>query len=571
MAATNISLNPAGWAYTNANNPNTNYANQSPLLVYGYASEFGECRTVLQFNISSEVSVGKINSAVLNLGIRTATATGAASDGKLYYSSAFAYGYIYNSVTHNNYSSLITQGVRTLKTNVLYSSSSFISNQFEITSAVTNNINDGVLTIIIEGYGAWPLQVDTSSISLIINYEKPAEVEPVTPTIIAPNGNYENRQNPINFEWIFKSLTQATQASATLEYRKGTSGSYTTINVYSGNNYYTMPANTLDTGIYEWRIKTTDTDGKTSDYAYSSFTVIDRPAVPLITNIDNKCISKITWSSAEQNAFEIEIYKGNNLEYSKKISGPENNYKPNMFFANTTYTIRVRVCNMYGLWSEWGSKIHTFTFTNPPRPVITVTTSNTDIIIKSNTVGSILYKSDDNINFIPIYKFDDSKTYIDYFVASNKVYRYFVRNYADGYTDSEKQVAQVKIKGIILQNDEFRVNAVNSSEPYMPFDENLSVNKTINYYTGRVFGVLESGEHQTRTITREILVDELQYHTLNQLYLSATPSVYRDNKANLFRCDIDKLYFKNAVLDTKYSISVTVNQIDYIEEINIYD
>lgn len=571
MATTNVSLNPVGWSYTNANIPNTNYANQSPLKAYGNLSEFGECRTVLQFDVSSEISTSKINSAVLNLGIRIATGAGTGSDGKLYYSSAFTYGYIYNSITHNNYSSMITQGVRTLKSNVSFSSSSFVSNQFEVTSAVANNINDGVLTLIIEGYAAWPLQVDPSSISLIINYEKPAEVEPVIPTMIAPNGTYENKQNPINFEWIYRSQTQAIQASATLEYRRGTSGSYTAINVYSSNNYYTMPANTLDTGIYEWRLKTTDSDGKTSDYAYSSFTVIDRPSVPIITNIDNKCISTIKWSSAEQIAFEIEIYKGDNLEYSKEISGSENNYKPNMFFANTTYTIRVRVCNMFGLWSEWGSKIFSFTFVNPTKPSIVVSPQNADIIIRTDTEGAILYKSSDNINFTPIYKFTDTKEYRDYNIADDKKYIYFVRKYDAGYADSDNQVAQVSINGIILQNDDFCVNAVKSNDTYMNFTESLSVDKVINYYTGRVFGVLESGEHQDRTITRDILVDESQYETLKQLYLSAIPITYRDNKGNLFRCDLGKPSFKNAVLNTKYSISVTVNQIDYLEEINIYD
>ncbi len=332
-----------------------------------------------------------------------------------------------------------------------------------------------------------------------------------------------------------------------------------------------MPANTLNTGMYEWRLKTTDTDGKTSDYAYSSFTVIDRPSVPIITNIDNKCISTITWSSADQNAFEIEIYKGNNLEYDNKISGSENNYKPNMFFANTTYTIRIRVCNIYGLWSEWGSKIFTFTFVNPTKPSIIVSPQNSDIIIRTNTEGSILYKSDDGINFIPVYKFTDSKEYRDYNIADDKKYKYFVRKYDAGYADSDKQVAQVSINGIILQNDDFCVNAVKSSDIYMNFTESLSIDKVINYYTGRVFGVLESGEHQDRTITRDILVDESQYDILKQLYLSAIPITYRDDKGNLFRCDLDKPSFKNAILNTKYSISVTVNQIDYIEEISIYD
>lgn len=571
MATTNVSLNPVGWTYTNANIPNTNYANQSPLKAYGSLSDLGECRTILQFDVNSEIGASKINSAVLNLGIKIATGGGIGSDGKLFYSSAFTYGYIYNEVTHNNYSGMLTQGVRTAYTTLSFSSSSFIPNQIDVTSAVANNINDGVLTLVIEGYGAWPLQVDPSSISIVINYEKAAEVDPVVPAIISPNGTYENRSNQIKFEWIYKSQTQAIQASATLEYRKGTSGNYTTINVYSSDNYYTMSANSLNVGIYEWRVRTTDTDGKTSDYAYSAFTVIDRPSVPIITNIENKCISTTIWSSADQVAFEFEVYKDNTLVFSKRVSSSANNYKPNMFFANSTYTIKVRVCNLYGLWSEWGTKIYTFSFSNPPKPCIALATNNTDIIIKSNVVGSILYKSSDNINFIPVYKFDDSMTYIDYNVASDKMYRYFVRSYVDGYSDSDKQIVQVKINGFVLQNDAGYVNVLLSSESFMPYSNTISIDKSINYYSGRNFGVVEFGEHQTRSITRECIVNPQQYDALKDIYLSYKPAIYRDDRGNLFACVVENIPSKNAVLNQKYSVSVTVSQIDYEEEISIYD
>lgn len=572
MATTNISLNPFGWTYTNANTPNTNYANQSPLLAYGNLSDFGECKTILQFDVNSEVSASKINSAVLNLGIRIATGAGNGSDGKLYYSSAFTYGYIYNSVTHNNYSSMITQGVRTLKSIVSFSSSSFISNQFDVTSAVANNINDGVLTLVIEGYNAWPLQVDPNSISLVLNYEKPAEVEPVSPLITAPNGTYENRQNPIKFEWIYKSQTQATQASATLEYRKGTTGNYTTINVYNSNNYYTMPANTLNTGLYEWRVKTTDSDGKTSEYSTGSFTVIDKPSIPIITSVDNKCISTITWSSADQVAFEMEVYKDNVLEYNKKVSSSDNNHKPNIFFANTTYSIRLRVCNVYGMWSEWGNKIFTFTFKNPSKPTILVTQSNTDIIIKSDTVSSILYKSnDDGISYKPIFKFDDNKEFKDYKVSSNKIYKYFVRKYEDGYADSKIQIAQVDIKGIVLQNDVDAVKSELSKDTYMPYSESIYAEKSLNYYVGREYYVTEFGEHKGRTLTRKFLLTQDEYDKLKRLYKSFVTLTYRDELENMFSCVLESLQSENAILNTMLDVTVTIIQVDDSEEISIYD
>lgn len=573
MAATNISLTPLESAYTFSGEANSTHLNPSNLYIGGF-SLYGSSKTVLQFYVDNAVSKSKINQVTLNIAIKhwwhpdQTPAGDLSSKPALYYSSALTNGVICNALTHVNFNNLVTQGTNE-KINVSAGYLTPRSNSIDITSIVANNINNNILTIVLDGmYGVQPMMASLNSISLLINYE---EVEPVAPLVIAPNGTYENRSNDIKFEWIYKSQTEATQASASLEYRRGTSGVFTSINVYSSNNYYVLGANVLSEGVYEWRIKTVDTDGKTSGYAYGSFSVIDRPSIPIITNIENKCISTIEWSSSDQIAFEVEVYKGDTLEFSKKVSSSANNYKPNMFFSNTTYTIKLRVCNIYSLWSEWGAKIYTFNFTNPTKPQITITTNNTDILIKTNTVGSILYKSDNNINFKPIYKFDESKSYIDFNVASDKVYRYFIRNFETGYTDSDKGQAQVKINGFILQNEDGCVNALSSSEAFMPYNENLGIEKATNYYNGRTFGVSEYGEHQTRTITRDCNITAQQYDVLKDIYLSAKPIIYRDNRGNLFACDMDNIPIKNAVLNMKYSVSITVNQIDYREEINIYD
>lgn len=575
MGSNNISLTPNGWAHTNSWYPTTNYSLSNPIEISGASNSLhGESKVILQFDIPSSISGSKINSAVLNFDMQALwdssqiPQTDHTISTAVYYSSAITSGYVFSTVTHNNYSSLITQGTKT-KIKVLSGEQHFYSNQIDITSVVANNIKNGILTIILEGViGQQQQKINPNSISLGLVYE---EVEAVTPLVVAPNGTYENRSNNIKFEWIYKSQTEATQASATLEYRKGSSGSYTAVNVYNSNNYYTIPANTLTAGVCEWRVKTTDTDGKTSDYAYGSFTVIDRPSVPIVTNIENKCISTITWSSAEQIAYEFEAYKGDELVYSKRISSSDNNYKPNMFFANDTYTVKIRVCNIYGLWSEWGSKIFTFTFTNPSTPSILVTQGNAVITIKTDTASSILYKSSDNgESYIPIYKFDDKKEFVDYKVASNKIYKYFVRKYENGYTDSKIQIAQVSIKGLMLQNDNEAVNGKLSNDIYMAYNESLYSEKSLNNYVGREYYVIEFGEHKGRTLDRNFLLNKSNYEALKKLFMSNTILTYRDSFGNMFPCVID-MRGENALMNTMYSVSVTITQVDETEEISIYE
>lgn len=577
MASNNTAILPSGYTYTNSWKPTTNYANISPIEICGSSfSLHGESKVILQFDVPSIVSSSKISSATLNFNIKAlwdSSQTPGSSDLALQYyinySSAIAQGYVYNAITHSNFSSYITQGVKT-QIKIRSGELSYYSNQIDITSIVANNINGGILTIVLEGaMAAQSQQINASSISLGISYEA---VDPVTPLVVLPNGTYENRKDNIKFEWMYKSQTEATQASAELGYKSSSSSSYTTVNVYSSDSYYTLLANTLNTGVIEWRVRTTDSDGKVSDYAYGSFTVIDSPAVPIVTNVDNKCIGNIKWSSADQVAFEIEIYKGNDLVYSKKVPSSGNSYKPNMFFANTTYTIKLRVCNMYGLWSDWGSKVFTFTFTNPSQPTMLVTQGNNVITIKTDTVGSILYKSKDNgVNYIPIYKFDDSKGFIDYKVANNIIYKYFIRKYVDGYTDSKIQIAQVSIKGIIIQSNNKVVKAVLSNEQFMPYSESLYVENALNNFVGRVYPICEFGEHIERTLTRKFLLDKTSYETLQSIHTSFTTVMYRDCFGNMFPCSIDVVQGENAIMNTMYNVSVTLTQIDEQEEISVYE
>lgn len=579
MSTNSISLTPSQWAYTDSWYPNQNYSNTSELFISNSFNPsiggHGDSKAIIQFYISNDVTGSKLNSAVLNFDMTywwNITQHIEADEDyltnlKIYYSSAITNGYICNDVTHSNYSTLVTQGTKNeIKASAKYLT--YASNQIDITSIVSNNITDNIFTIVIETPPVQPRKISSSSITLGLTYE---QVDPVTPVIIAPNGTYENKSKDIKFEWIYKSQTEATQASAMLEYRQGSSGSYSTVNIYNSNNYYVMPANTLSGGIIEWRVKTTDSDGKVSDYACGSFTVISSPAVPIITSVDNKCISNIKWSSADQVAYEIEIYKGNDLVLSKKVSSSENNFTPNMFFANTTYTIKLRVCNMYGLWSEWGSKVVTLSFANPTAPSISVSQDNANVIITTDTQNAILYKSDDGINFIPIYKFNDSKSYTDYRVAHNTKYKYFIRKFDTGYTDSVIESAQIKIKGIILQNDTNFINATQSAEQYMNFDETISIDKSNNYYSGREYAVAEFGEHKSRTISRDILITPIQYQILKQMYLSATVITYRDSRGNIMSCTIEGISVKNAILDSKYQISISLSQVEESEEVNLYD
>ncbi|MFR7742812.1 MAG: hypothetical protein ACLU3I_05640 [Acutalibacteraceae bacterium] len=60
----------------------------------------------------------------------------------------------------------------------------------------------------------------------------------------------------------------------------------------------------------------------------------------------------ITWQTSEQEAYQLTLSSG---YASGTVYGTEKAWRSPVYLADGSYTVRVRVQNKYGMWSEWSA------------------------------------------------------------------------------------------------------------------------------------------------------------------------------------------------------------------------
>lgn len=387
---------------------------------------------------------------------------------------------------------------------------------------------------------------------LTVEYE---EVEQLPPTISYPSGVYVREGEPVTFSWIYNSLTQATQANATIQWRMKDTTDWNTIAVNSPAHYYICEA-IFPQGTIEWRVCITNSIAETSAYSETAeFTVQGKPPIPVIVDVENKCLPCIQWNAADQCAYEIELTSGDAKLIQETVYSGVSEYRPQMFLSGT-YTVTIRTRNSIDLWSDKASK--TFVI-NPPVPVIpklTVRQEGARVILDVEHEAETKLAIIRNGKIIAI-TYDAS--YEDDLVLSGTEYEYKVRAYADGYADSATVSAMVCYEGFILKGKEKEVNCTVSEQKFLSLSIQDEQEGELIRYDGRKFPVLETGTSKSRVITRAVTVSDEQYRDL--LEISEEPAYYKDREGNGFACAVS-ISSCNRYMGMKYSLTLTMTQID---------
>jgi hypothetical protein len=575
MAAATKTIQCTADTYCDYLYPGTNFSSASGLKAYGNRLTYNKY-AILQFAIPDIIKYAKISSASLSYFLKESSNvsyTGVAIKGV--YKPILANGIICDTVTYNNLTNLAPVGEFYYPNTSMYPSGSWGIYTDDISSIFANNMKNGYFSLLLEiecPVGMQEYDIGSfesgNSASITVTYE---ETEPVIPTIISPNGTYNNLNQETKFSWRYNSATGAQQASATIEWKTKAASSYSTVVVSGTDTSYTFPSNTFLQGIVEWRVKTTDTAGLTSPYANATFTAIGQPAIPVITNIENKAITTITWNASGQAAYRVKIMKDGKEIISDEVSSPNTYYKPNAFLENGTYSVELSIMNAYNLWSNTTSKSFVINVAAPSKPSITAYPMNSEVeIIATYTGKAILYRAEAEEAFIPIAKLSDTR-YTDRNVVSGVQYRYYIRCYDLGFADSKTEDIKISYKGFYLQNSLGMVHITQSEDKFLPFSEELGKEKTLVNYVGREYPVMEIGEHKNLSISRKCLLTIKAYDMLKKIFYSNLPVLYRDTFGNKMFCDISLGKSTRTMLDTYYSVDLTITKIDESEEINIYD
>ena len=204
--------------------------------------------------------------------------------------------------------------------------------------------------------------------------------KPVSPSGIVIDATIVNR-----FSWQHIISTGTPQSKADLQWSADGTTWNTLATVTGENQYYDVPANTFTSGTKYWRVRTYNTDGTASAWSdKAEFIAINAPSVPSIVIQSTGPRPRITWQTSEQEAYQLTLSSG---YASGTVYGTEKAWRSPVYLADGSYTVRVRVQNKYGMWSEWSAAALPISHTEGEAINLTVTAGH-EAALTWQTAGS---------------------------------------------------------------------------------------------------------------------------------------------------------------------------------------
>lgn len=371
---------------------------------------------------------------------------------------------------------------------------------------------------------------------ITITYE---DVEQLPPSPSYPVDTYLKEGEAVLFAWQWNSQTPAVQQNYQLEYKEVSDENYTVV-TGGAEHSYLLPAG-LPAGTYEWRVKVTNDAGEVSDYSSTAlFTIIGKPTAPIINDVDNQTLTTITWNTSEQNAFELTLTDSEGKELIHTLEGTtETSFKPNLFLQGR-YTIGLRIKNSIDWWSDWVYKVFTINAVVPQAPSINVIPMDTFVKISflrsTETDGIAIMRSEAGGDFKVIALIGEGiNDYEDHTAKSGVEYTYKIREYADGYTDSQNKFTMIQYDGMVLRSGEVEAHLSQSSDKFLAISEAMERETAVSNYSGREFPMIERGEFTSWELERKFFVTGSEREALDEL-LKVNAAYYRDSKGRGFAC-----------------------------------
>ena len=204
--------------------------------------------------------------------------------------------------------------------------------------------------------------------------------KPVSPSGIVIDATIVNR-----FSWQHIISTGTPQSKADLQWSADGTAWNTLATVTGENQYYDVPANTFTSGTKYWRVRTYNTDGTASAWSdKAEFIAINAPSAPSIVIQSTGPRPRITWQTSEQEAYQLTLSSG---YASGTVYGTEKAWRSPVYLADGSYTVRVRVQNKYGMWSEWSAAALPISHTEGEAINLTVTAGH-EAALTWQTAGS---------------------------------------------------------------------------------------------------------------------------------------------------------------------------------------
>ena len=201
----------------------------------------------------------------------------------------------------------------------------------------------------------WRVKVTANSGTTTTSAWQEITTTDVTPTAkpVSPSGIVIDATIVNRFSWQHIISTGTPQSKADLQWSADGTSWNTLATVTGENQYYDVPANKFTSGTKYWRVRTYNTDGTPSEWSdKAEFIAINAPSAPSIVIQSTGPRPRITWQTTEQEAYQLTLSNG---YASGTVYGTEKAWRSPVYLADGSYTVRVRVQNKYGMWSEWSA------------------------------------------------------------------------------------------------------------------------------------------------------------------------------------------------------------------------
>lgn len=201
----------------------------------------------------------------------------------------------------------------------------------------------------------WRVKVTANSGTTTTSAWQEITTTDVTPTAkpVSPSGIVIDATIANRFSWKHIISTGTPQSKADLQWSADGTTWNTLATVTGENQYYDVPANKFTSGTKYWRVRTYNTDGTASAWSdKAEFIAINAPSAPSIVIQSTGPRPRITWQTTEQEAYQLTLSNG---YASGTVYGTEKAWRSPVYLADGSYTVRVRVQNKYGMWSEWSA------------------------------------------------------------------------------------------------------------------------------------------------------------------------------------------------------------------------
>lgn len=346
----------------------------------------------------------------------------------------------------------------------------------------------------------WRVKVTANSGTTTTSAWQEITTTDVTPTAkpVSPSGIVIDATTVNRFSWQHIISTGTPQSKADLQWSAdGTT--WNTLAAFTGENqYYDVPANTFTSGTKYWRVRTYNTDGTPSEWSdKAEFIAINAPSAPSIVIQSTGPRPRITWQTSEQEAYQLTLSNG---YASGTVYGTEKAWRSPVYLADGSYTIRVRVQNKYGMWSEWSAAALPVSHTEGEAITLTVTAGH-EAALTWQTAGSYDFNLIER-DGVAIGR-TAQKQYVDHTSIGSATYR--VRGC---YADSDNYGLSNTVTAEILPDTAMICDLESGTWQRMPLSETILRTNRISraatistvHLSGLAYPVAERTEFRDRTM-----------------------------------------------------------------------